>query len=267
MNQGAPKSSVMDPIEKIYPSKVGLKYDPPSLCLLYNRHPKDKKKKLYQIFLHGLTPQTNADELTKLLFIDHAAFLNERNVTFEQVRSLVSKLVTYKKTNSGPIKRVSEGKPPKDPKAAVKKETADPKWEHEADFDNFDSMNNKNVRTLHGDHLFSGYDEGDNGTGENPYNGHDVDFEGVDDDQLFGMDNGGRLGVKGPTIGKNQPPSGIGKAALAGFGAGGKNTQTTAGVRPGIGGNTRQVPKQTKVVDNEFDNIEAYELSDHEQPL
>lgn len=265
MNQGAPKSSVMDPLEKIYPSKVGLKYDPPSLCLLYNRHPKDKKKKLYQIFLHGLTPQTNADELTKLLFIDHAAFLNERNVTFEQIRSLVSKLVTYKKTNSGPIKKVSEGKPPKDPKAVPKKETADPKWEHEADFDNFDSMNNKNVRTLHGDHLFSGYDEGDNGTGENAYNGHDVDFEGVNDDELFAYDN--RFGAKGSGLGKNQPPAGIGKAALAGFNpAGGKNMQAVT--RPGIGGNTKQPQvKPSKVVDNEFDNIEAYELSDHEQPL
>ena len=46
-----------------------IKYDPPLIGMLYKRHPKDKKKHVYNIILNGLVELIDPFQITKQLYI------------------------------------------------------------------------------------------------------------------------------------------------------------------------------------------------------
>ena len=69
----------------ICPLRFVVRYNPPSIGLIYKRHQKDDKKRKYEIFLNGLITLPSAEMITKQLFLEHSLILNPDTISFEQV--------------------------------------------------------------------------------------------------------------------------------------------------------------------------------------
>jgi len=78
---------------KFYPLTYVLKYDPPTIGMIYKLNENDTKKRMYKIYLHGLVYKNDPDLITCQLFEEHALHINENNVSQKQIKSLVTKLL------------------------------------------------------------------------------------------------------------------------------------------------------------------------------
>eukprot|EP01017_Pseudomicrothorax_dubius_P028577 TRINITY_DN339_c0_g1_i10.p1 TRINITY_DN339_c0_g1~~TRINITY_DN339_c0_g1_i10.p1 ORF type:complete len:291 (+),score=93.36 TRINITY_DN339_c0_g1_i10:97-873(+) len=206
---------------KIVPLKWAVKHDPPTVCLIYKRHPKDKKCRQFQIFFHGLNAKTDIEEQTRSLFIDYKEYLNEETVSFEQVRNLVKRLVDFAKgtpQQAQPPARVSAPEPHRPlartndpPKPKVGGGSA-MQFASELEFDNFDSMNNNNVHTMQGERLFSQCEE-EGGSENNELNKNSEDFENFNEYEFLQYE-----GSQGKGISRQKPgatnKTGAGKVNL-----------------------------------------------------
>lgn len=65
--------------------KFMLKFDPPTITLAYKNSLKEKKIRLYQIYLHGVINRSNAQEIAEQLVHEHPFYLNSSVVPFKQV--------------------------------------------------------------------------------------------------------------------------------------------------------------------------------------
>ena len=70
---------------KFYPLTYVLKYDPPTIGMIYKLNENDTKKRMYKIYLHGLIYKNDPDLITRQLFEEHALHINENNVSQKQV--------------------------------------------------------------------------------------------------------------------------------------------------------------------------------------
>lgn len=62
-----------------------LKFDPPQIALAYKNSIKEKKIRLYQIYLHGVINRGNPKEIAEQLISEHQLYLNPTIVSFNQV--------------------------------------------------------------------------------------------------------------------------------------------------------------------------------------
>jgi len=104
-NQGAQD---FFPTSKIIPLKYVLKFNPAIIGVIYKLHEKDPKKRLYKIYLHGLINKSNSKDITTQLFEEHKMHLNKKFVSFEQIQSLVQKLLDITKENKKSQKLFAE---------------------------------------------------------------------------------------------------------------------------------------------------------------
>lgn len=69
----------------IVPLAFVVRYNPPSIGLIYKRKKTDQKKRKYEIFLNGLITLQDSQLIAKQLFVEHSLILNPSIIPFEQV--------------------------------------------------------------------------------------------------------------------------------------------------------------------------------------
>ena len=69
----------------IFPIRFVVRYNPPSIGLIYKRHQGDLKKRKYEIFLNGLITLPNSELIATQLYREHSLILSPEIVPFEQV--------------------------------------------------------------------------------------------------------------------------------------------------------------------------------------
>ena len=79
---------------KIYPLSFVVRFNPPSIGLVYKIRPSDRKKRKYEIFLNGLITLPSSDLIAKQLFLEHSLILNPEIVSFGQIQRLVEKILS-----------------------------------------------------------------------------------------------------------------------------------------------------------------------------
>ena len=77
------------------PLKWSITFEPPQLALLYKKSEKEQKKQLFVIQLNGLIFLGDPDKITRILFKKHSDYLSLDKVSYNQVRSLIVKLLEY----------------------------------------------------------------------------------------------------------------------------------------------------------------------------
>ena len=79
---------------KIHPLSFVVRFNPPSIGLVYKIRPSDRKKRKYEIFLNGLITLPSSDLIAKQLFLEHSLILNPEIVSFGQIQRLVEKILS-----------------------------------------------------------------------------------------------------------------------------------------------------------------------------
>jgi len=79
---------------KVHPLSFVVRYNPPSIGLIYKIRPSDRKKRKYEIFLNGLITLPSSELIAKQLFMEHSLILNPEIVSIEQIQRLVEKILS-----------------------------------------------------------------------------------------------------------------------------------------------------------------------------
>lgn len=79
------KTTTFQPNSPIIPVLFCVKFNPPSIGLIYKRKETDKKMRRYEIFLNDLIRLQNPELITQQLFIEHSLILNPNLISFNQV--------------------------------------------------------------------------------------------------------------------------------------------------------------------------------------
>ncbi|KAM3129161.1 hypothetical protein pb186bvf_018716 [Paramecium bursaria] len=79
---------------QIIPLSFVLKYEPPTIGLVYKD--KQNKKKVYNILLQDLIYLEDEVDITEMLFAEHPKFLDPAFVEPKQVLQLVQKLIDWR---------------------------------------------------------------------------------------------------------------------------------------------------------------------------
>lgn len=77
----------------INPLGFVVRYNPPTIALIYTPSADPSKKRRYEIFLNALITLPTAADIAKQLILEHSHFLNEKIVSFSQVQRLVDKIL------------------------------------------------------------------------------------------------------------------------------------------------------------------------------
>lgn len=77
-----------------YPISFVVRYNPPSIGLIYKTKPTERKKRKYEIFLNGLITLPTSELIARQLFYEHPIMLNPDVVPFEQIQRLVEKILS-----------------------------------------------------------------------------------------------------------------------------------------------------------------------------
>lgn len=77
----------------INPLGFVVRYNPPTIALIYTPSSNPSKKRRYEIFLNALITLPTAADIAKQLILEHSHFLNEKIVSFSQVQRLVDKIL------------------------------------------------------------------------------------------------------------------------------------------------------------------------------
>lgn len=78
----------------IHPINFVVRYNPPSIGLIYKVSPTIAKKRKYEIFLNGLITLPSSELITKQLFLEHSIVLRPDICSFEQIQRLVDKILS-----------------------------------------------------------------------------------------------------------------------------------------------------------------------------
>jgi len=103
---------------KLFPLTYVLKYDPPMIGMVYKQNEKDTNRRIYKIYLHGLIYKNDPEAITRQLFDEHTLHINENNVSHQQIKSLVTKLLQHRE-------RKSEGNSPSAAKTGINAHRSD----------------------------------------------------------------------------------------------------------------------------------------------
>ncbi|CAD8045597.1 unnamed protein product [Paramecium sonneborni] len=88
-------------IQKKIVLKLAIKYNPPSLFVIYRYNLRDKKLRRYRIELNSLVNLPTPELITQQLYHEHDEYLNDNNVEYEQVLRLVQMLYEHQQQKSG----------------------------------------------------------------------------------------------------------------------------------------------------------------------
>lgn len=78
----------------INPVGFVVRYNPPTIALIYTPSNNPRKKRRYEIFLNGLITLPNPEDIARQLVLEHSHFLHPEIISVDQIQRLVEKILS-----------------------------------------------------------------------------------------------------------------------------------------------------------------------------